>query len=103
MTREGQQMAAKTVISVRVDPNTLARIDETAKKLGTTRGQLISETLDAGFATEFGPLELVKAIADNRVSTLVSYMNDLQNEAVEQAEKLSPEDRAKVKDAISEG
>lgn len=95
-------MAAKTVISIRVDPYTLERIDETAEALHMTRGQLISESLDAAFASEFGPLDMVKAIADNRVSGLVGYMNRLQSETVEQMENITPEDRAKVKEAISQ-
>lgn len=93
---------SKVTVSVRVDPDTLARIDETAKRLGVTRGRLISESLDAGFSTQFGPLDMVRAIADNRVSSLVGYINDLQKEAVEQAENLSPEDREKVRRAISQ-
>lgn len=86
---------AKVTLSVRINPQTLEKIDQTAALLGTTRGKVAGDALEEMYGGELTPIEFAQMALDaNAKKLLGDYFDGLKKEAMDVTE----EAKAKIDD-----
>lgn len=80
---------AKRTVSVRLEEETVRKMDRVAELLHTGRGRLAAESLESMFGGQVGPIEMAQALATpDGVSALYRYMEDMVSAAVEDTESI---------------
>lgn len=79
---------AKIPVGIRLEPEVVERIDETAAAFGTNRSALVTSVVNEAFGTDVDVLEFARMLANRNASAVVGYLNDLEEKSLAAMDEL---------------